>query len=279
MECERLGVPELPEVEIERRNLEKWLRDRQVVAAEAEKTRIFRGANRKQFGEIRGQLLGTRRRGKYLLLRFEKNRGFLAHLGMTGKFVHRLRGQTEPYSRARLLLDDGQVIHFRDPRMFGRIEPARADRLDGLQVIQNLGRDPLADGLTGPQLKEAIGSSKQAIKVALMDQHRVAGLGNIHAAEALFRARIHPARKPSSLQPAEWSRLAKSIHEAIEFALDREDGDEIEYVEEPGSENPFYVYGRGGEPCPRCGTPIESFVLGGRTTYFCPRDQPRRRPR
>ena len=146
-------------------------------------------------------------------------------------------------------------------------------------MIQDLGRDPLADGLTGPQLKAAIGPSKRAIKVALLDQHRIAGLGNIHAAEALFRAGIHPARKPSSLQAAEWSRLAKAIHQAIEFALDQEDSDEIEYLEESGSENPFYVYGRGGEPCKRCGTPIESFVLGGRTTYFCPRDQPRRRAR
>lgn len=279
MGCETLDVPELPEVEIERHNLEKWFRHRQVVSAEAEKTRIFRGANRKLFREIRGQLLGTGRRGKYLWLRFERNRGFLAHLGMTGKFVHRPRGQAEPYSRARLLLDDGQVIHFRDQRMFGRIEPAKADQLDRLQVIQDLGRDPLADGLTGPQLKAAIGPSKRAIKVALMDQHRIAGLGNIHAAEALFRGGIHPARKPSSLQPAEWSRLAKAIHQAIEFAMDQEDSDEIEYVEESGTENPFYVYGRGGEPCLRCGTPIESFVLGGRTTYFCPRDQPRRRAR
>jgi len=272
-------VPELPEVEIERRNLEKWFSNRQLIGAEAEKSRIFRGANRKLFEQMRGQLLQTHRRGKYLLLAFDGNRGLLAHLGMTGKFVRRARGQTEPYSRARFMLDDDAVIHFRDTRMFGRLQPTRADRLFELNAIKGLGRDPLADGLSGPQLKEAVGPSKRAIKVVLMDQSRIAGLGNIHAAEALFRARLHPLRKPRNLGAVEWNRLAKAIHQTIDFALRQEDSEEIEYVEEPGAENPFHVYGRAGEPCHRCKTPIQSFVLGGRSTYFCPHCQPRRRAR
>lgn len=270
-------MPELPEVEIERRNLQRWFRKRRVVSAEAENSRTFRGADRKAFESLRGRLLDASRKGKYLLLSFEGGRGLLAHLGMTGKFVRRSAQTREPYSRARFFLDNQQVVHFRDVRLLGRMEPVEASRLWQLPPIRLLGRDPLTDGLTPAQLKEALVRSRQAIKVALMDQSRLAGLGNIHAAEALFRARIHPARKPSSLKTPEWSKLCSSILATIRFALEEEDSEEVHYVEEPGTENPFLVYGRAGEPCRRCRTPIQSFVQAGRTTHFCPKCQPRRR--
>jgi formamidopyrimidine-DNA glycosylase len=114
------------------------------------------------------------------------------------------------------------------------------------------------------------------LKVALLDQSRIAGLGNIHAAEALYRSKLHPARRPATLVAAEWSRLAKAIRESIEFAIRREKSDEIEYVEEPGTDNPFLVYGREGESCKRCGSRFKSFILAGRTTFFCPGCQRRR---
>jgi formamidopyrimidine-DNA glycosylase len=199
---------------------------------------------------------------------------------MTGKWVRRRSDDTEPYSRARFRLDDGHVLHFRDPRLFGRIEPAPAERLWDLPPIRALGVDPLLDGLTPGQLAEAVGSSRQGLKVALMDQTRIAGLGNIHAAEALFRAGLHPARKPRTLTLAEWRRLAQGIQDGLRFAMasfNEQSGDEdIEYVEEPGTENPFLVYGWAGEPCRRCGTRVKSFVQGGRTTHYCPGCQPRR---
>ena len=109
-----------------------------------------------------------------------------------------------------------------------------------------------------------------------MDQARVAGLGNIHAAEALHRARLHPARKPSSLSGAEWERLARAIHAALQFALAQEEGDEVAYVEEPGAPNPFLVYGKKGERCGTCGSAFATFTQGGRTTWYCPGCQPRR---
>src|SRR5450631_399086 len=116
-------MPELPEVEIARRNLERWLKASEVTAAEADRTRIFRGANRPSFERLRGKLAFARRKGKTLLLGFERNQGFLSHLGMTGKWVRRPAGHAEPYSRVRLLLADGSVVHYRDPRLFGRIKP------------------------------------------------------------------------------------------------------------------------------------------------------------
>ncbi|ADO74358.1 bifunctional DNA-formamidopyrimidine glycosylase/DNA-(apurinic or apyrimidinic site) lyase [Stigmatella aurantiaca] len=267
-------MPELPEVEIARRNLVRWIGPRRVVKAEADDTRVFRGAERARFSALKGRVESLERRGKYLLWTFEAGRGLLAHLGMTGKFVRRQKGQPEPYSRARFHLEDGTVIHFRDPRLFGRMEPVPASELRALEAIQSLGRDPLEDGLTGPQLAEAVGTSRQDLKVALMDQGRLAGLGNIHAAEALFRAGLHPARKPDTLTPEDWKRLARAIHATIAFGLEEQEGEEPVYLEDGGAENVFRVYGRAGQPCQVCQSPVESFTQAGRTTHVCPECQP-----
>lgn len=274
-----LHMPELPEVEIARRNLARWFKGHRLVKAEADDTRIFRGADLKDFSALQGRLVSLERRGKYLFFVFEGGRGLLGHLGMTGKFVRRPEGQLEPHSRARFHLDDGHVIHYRDPRLFGRMEPAPAQALHALDATKKLGLDPLEDGLTAAQLKEAVGDSKQDLKVALMDQERIAGLGNIHAAEALFRAGLHPGRKPASLKPPEWERLAKAIHESIAFGLAEQEGDEPVYLEERGSENKFLVYGHAGGPCTKCGTSVESFTQGGRTTHYCRKCQPKGRSR
>lgn len=271
-------MPELPEVEFARRCLARWFRGHRLVRAEAEKkARTFRGAKVADFEKLKGPLVSAERRGKYLLLTFGGGRGVVAHLGMTGKFLKRPPADVVPHSRARFVLDSGDVIHFRDPRLFGRIELAPAEKLRQVDAVAKLGVDPLVDGLSPAQLEAAVGDSKQDLKVALMDQERVAGLGNIHAAEALFRARLHPARKPASLSKAEWAALAKAIGDGIRFALEVEgDDDDIEYVEEPGVANPFLVYGKKGERCPRCRTPIAALPQGGRTTYFCPSCQPKK---
>lgn len=269
-------MPELPEVEIARRNLARWLKGRRVIATDSEPTRTFRGADRAAFSLIKGSLLKAERKGKYLLLSFERNQGLLAHLGMTGKFVRRDKGANETYSKARFVLDNQKVIHFRDPRLFGRLEPVKADSLWSLPVIQALGVDPLNQGLTSTDLRNALGETRLDLKVALMDQSKVSGLGNIHAAESLFRSGIHPARKCTSLTEADWKKLSQAILKAIAFALDQEDEDEIRYVEEPGSTNPFWVYGKAKTLCRKCRkSEIESFVQAGRTTFFCPHCQPR----
>jgi formamidopyrimidine-DNA glycosylase len=163
------------------------------------------------------------------------------------------------------------------------MEPVPAAQLHALPAVAQLGLDPLVDaarggkGLTSAQLQEALGSSRQDLKVALMDQGRLAGLGNIHAAEALFRAGLHPARKPASLTQPEWARLARAVQATLDFAFELNgEGDEMDYLEEPGAPNPFKIYGRAGEPCARCRAPVESFAQGGRTTHFCPHCQPRK---
>ncbi|MGZ6080429.1 MAG: Fpg/Nei family DNA glycosylase [Myxococcaceae bacterium] len=270
-------MPELPEVEIARRTLERWLGGSEVTSAQADRTRVFRAGGRGTFGRLRGGLARADRHGKVLLVSLDSGQGFLSHLGMTGKWVRRAAGEAVPYSRARLQLADGSVVHYRDPRLFGRIEPHPAEALATLPAVRALGPDPLLTPLSGRQLRDALGATRAPIKVALMDQRRLAGLGNIHAAEALWRARIHPGRPARTLEPAEWNLLATAIRRGLAFALAAEDGEEIAYVEEPGTENPFRVYARAGEPCPRCGTPITLLRQAGRRTDLCHRCQPARR--
>ena len=264
-------------MEIARRTLERWLGGAEVTDAEAERTRIFRAGGRADFRRLRGRLARADRHGKVLLVSLESGQGFLSHLGMTGKWVRRPAGEPVPYSRARLLLSDGTVVHYRDPRLFGRIEPHPVEALRTLPALRALGPDPLLTPLSGRKLRDALGATRVPIKVALMDQRRLAGLGNIHAAEALWRARLHPGRPTRSLALPEWSRLATAIRRGLTFALAAEDGEEIAYVEEPGTENPFKVYARAGEPCPRCGTSIRLLRQAGRRTDLCPRCQPARR--
>jgi formamidopyrimidine-DNA glycosylase len=268
-------MPELPEVEFARRALKRWFKGRTLTRTESEKVRTFRDSDLGVFHALEGKLTELGRRGKYLVVSFDNKLGFVGHLGMTGKFLKRAADEPVKWSRARFHLDDDTVIHFQDPRMFGFIDAAPASELWKRPAVAKLGLDPLEDDFTLAALKEVLGKSKQPLKVALMDQERIAGLGNIHAAEALFRSKLHPSRTAVSLTDAEWKALHKAIVATIDFALEAEgDTDDIEYVEEAGATNPFLIYGRAGTPCRRCKTLVKSFTQGGRTTHFCPKCQP-----
>jgi len=194
---------------------------------------------------------------------------------MTGKLVLRRPAEIEPYSRARLELEDGPVIHLRDPRKFARLSLAKANTLAELPEIAALGPDAWDDPPTLRSLSERFARTGRPVKLALMDQGVIAGLGNIQVAEALFRAGIGPRRRADALKPDELGRLAAAIRETLAFTLARltpVQGDVV-YVEEPDAPNPFLVYGKAGEPCPRCATRLRSIVQGGRTTHYCPRCQ------
>jgi len=273
-------MPELPEVEFAARHLRRWGVGRKVVRAEAEKSRIFRPSKPADVERgLTGRVLEkVDRKAKYLMLTFDHGQGALSHLGMTGKWVKRREGETERFSRLRLHLDDGSVLHYADMRLFGVFKLAPADVLREIPAVAALGRDPVADGLDAKTLGELLAKTKRPIKLALMDQSLVCGLGNIHVAEALYRAKISPKKRANALNKAELSALNKGIHATIALALKVEgeaagDGD-ITYVEE-GGPNPFLIYGRKGEKCRRCHSTITSIVQGGRTTYFCPGCQKR----
>jgi formamidopyrimidine-DNA glycosylase len=266
-------MPELPEVEHAARQLRAWMLGKRIVRATAPKSRVLRGQSPRKFAAaLTGRRLqAVERKGKYLMLFFDQGVGVLAHLGMTGKIVRRAPAELEPYSRARFELK-GEVIHLRDPRKFGRLSIISASELSSAKEIAGLGPDAWEEPPTLQSLSEPFAKTKRPVKLVLMDQAVIAGLGNIHVAEALFRAGIDPRRRADRLAPADLGRLADSIRESLAFALAKMtpvQGD-VAYVEEPGTVNPFLVYGKAGERCPRCGATLRSIVQGGRTTHFCP---------
>ena len=264
-------MPELPEVEFCRRSLLRWTAGRHVVGVDVPDPRSVRLTRKDRpsaghpdgVAALRqvvlsappGELL---RHGKRLLWRFG-DAALLLHLGMTGKWAHR----GDRYVKVRLDLDDTSAVYFCDPRLLGGVVPTTW--AEGLVA--------LADGL-GPDawnapLPPLTGS--RPVKVALMDQSLVAGIGNVQAMEALWRAHIHPATPCDALTPAQRARLPGAVREQLAFTLGLfDDADEIVYVEEDRSQNPFPIYRREGTPCPSCGTPIARMVQAGRSTYWCP---------
>lgn len=274
-------MPELAEVEIAARNLRAWALGRTVARAEAEPSAnyVFRPSTPRRFAqEIAGhRFASVRRVGKQLLVALEGGGGplgLLAHLGMTGKWLRRAAGEPGPeYGKARLFLDDGHVLHFRDPRLFGRLRLVPGARFDGVPELEGLGPDPLEEGIDPARLAALLARRRAPVKVAIMDQAILPGVGNILASEACFRAGLDPRRPASKLAQAEVARLAAAVLEAVEDAIARQEGPEIAYVEE-GGENPFLVYAREGERCPRCRkADLRRVALGGRSTFWCPRCQ------
>jgi formamidopyrimidine-DNA glycosylase len=268
-------LPELPEVEIARRNLEKWLRRARLRRVELSPRIFYNG----RAGHFAQKLCGctisrVERRGKWLRLS-AGDRTLYSHLGMTGKWV--LRAHDDPPQRfERARLDTAtRSVRYLDPRLFGRLFGAEGEMAPAAWAA--LGPDPLLDGIDVVQLHNKLERSARSIKETLLDQTVLAGVGNIQAAEALWRARIHPMRSSKSLDRAEVRALARAVAASIRDTLAREDSPEITYVEEPGADNPFDVYARQGEPCPRCRTRLRRIVQGGRSTVYCPRCQLLRR--
>ncbi|HYZ89016.1 MAG TPA: bifunctional DNA-formamidopyrimidine glycosylase/DNA-(apurinic or apyrimidinic site) lyase [Myxococcales bacterium] len=270
-------MPELPEVEIATRHLRSWAKGRKIAAARAAQSRVIRGQTPRRFAQLKGHVLqDVERSGKWMLLRFDGDEGLLSHLGMTGKWMRRERNAPPPsHVRASLELDDGHVLDYRDPRLFGRLIRGRVADLRKLPTLTALGPDPLPR-VDPERLYEVLRKTARSLKEALMDQRTLAGLGNIYVSESLHRARLHPQRLGVSISPDEAERLARAVEESLRAAVEEEYSPEpITYVEE-GGENIFLVYDRAGDPCENCGTPIERIVQGGRSTYFCPHCQPLR---
>lgn len=268
-------MPELPEVEIARRHLDRWVGGKTLLRVEAARTRVLGAAGVRGLAKPleKATYRGSERRGKNVVARLTRGKeeiGLRLHLGMTGKLLLRTERDPAPrFTRASLHFSGGVVVHFVDMRMFGQLEAGPWEKLQA-EAFEGLGRDPLVDGLDGKQLAERLASTRIPIKVALMDQARIAGIGNIHASEALWRAKISPLVRANSLSASRYATLAKGIAATIEFGLKSvEAREDVVYVEEPGSTNPFQVYDRAGESCRRCRKPIQRKVQGGRSTFYC----------
>jgi formamidopyrimidine-DNA glycosylase len=198
---------------------------------------------------------------------------------MTGSLRHIPGGalQADPHRRAVVRLDDGSDVAYRDVRRFGTwalVEPGELDPY----LATRLGSEPLERGFTPARLRGRLGGRRAPVKAALLDQRTLAGMGNIYVDEALWRARIHPLRPAGELDEGELQRLTRAIKEALRAGIARQGATLRDYARPDGGagsmQHEFKVYGRTGEPCDRCGTPIEKIRVGGRGTWFCPVCQP-----
>ena len=270
-------MPELPEVETVRRRLEPLLVGRRFERVEIHDSRLTRPEDP---AEVAAKLTGERvaaleRRGKYLIVRFESDRVLLIHLRMTGNLLHAPPGPPAdvPHRRAVVNLDDGSDVIYRDVRRFGTWLLVEPDALDPY-LAERLGGEPLGRTFTTKSLAARLATRKAPVKAALLDQRTLAGLGNIYVDEALWRARIHPLRPARELEHEEVRALREGIKRALDAGIARQGATLRDYRQPDGSagsmQHEFKVYGRGGEPCDRCGTPIEKTRVAGRGTWYCP---------
>jgi formamidopyrimidine-DNA glycosylase len=283
------AMPELPEVETVARGLRaalvgcsiagveiQW--ERSIVLTESRSSQDIAVPDPIAFARrLEGQTVAdVGRRGKWIVIALDSSDTLLVHLRMTGQLL--LDSGACPddrHTRVLFLLDDGQWLRFSDTRKFGRmVLTANPD-----DVLGNLGPEPLADDFTAAGLEELLAQRRGRIKPLLLDQRFLAGLGNIYASEALWRASVHPLRRADSLSPAEVERLHEGIRSVLRAAI-AEGGTTLAdaaYQQangKPGEfSNQLAVYGREGEPCPRCSAAIERIKVGQRSTYLCPRCQ------
>lgn len=270
-------MPELPEVEHVARQLREALIGSRIARVEVLWPRaVSRMTPEELIGRLTGRrVLAVGRRAKYLILTLESGESLVIHRRMSGNLRLARADETVPYTRVALTLGSGRRLLFTDPRKFGRITLAAPEELS--RLFGKLGPEPLDTDFTPEVLAKQLAGRSRAIKAALLDQSVVAGLGNIYADEALFRAKIHPLRAASSLTPEEMEALHEGIQGALHTGIEHggttfgrhrdlydEQGSNLEHVE---------VYRRTGQPCVRCGTAISRIRIAQRSSHFCPQCQ------
>ncbi len=264
-------MPELPEVETLARALRAPLLGKTILEAEVCWPRTIARPSARRFKEqIRGeQILSVARRAKYLHLQLSTQH-LLIHLRMSGDVLVSADGsEAGKHGRLILHLSEGHALIFRDARKFGRVWLTPAPE----EILGHLGPEPLSAAFTPQWLFQALRARRRRLKPLLLDQTFLAGLGNIYTDEALHRARLHPCMRSDALTPQQAERLHDSIRAVLEEGI-RRNGASIDWVYRGGEfQNHFRVYGREGQPCRECGTPIQRIVVGQRGTYLCPNCQ------
>ncbi len=281
-------MPELPEVETVRRQLADRVAGRTIVDAQVLDPLWSAPVPPP---DVEAGLLGRRverlrRRGKYLIADLDEDRHLVMHLRMTGNLLWVAEDDDSPgrpHLRVRLVLDDGNRVLFTDPRRFGTGLVIDGDGLLDRYLDARLGPEPLDPDFTPEVLREAARGRRAPVKAFLLDQRRVAGIGNIYADEALFRARIHPLKPAGLLRRGDFERLHAGIVETLEAGLAHQGASIDDYRDANGErgsmQDEFLIHRREGLPCPRCGGPVTKLVAAGRGTYVCRNCQraPRRR--
>jgi formamidopyrimidine-DNA glycosylase len=258
-------MPELPEVESVRRQLEPALTGRQIMSVWHDVQQRFVGLDRL----VGRRVLSVGRRGKFLICPLDEGLELVMHLGMTG--VLRI-DHGGAHVRARLGLDDGRELTFSDVRRFGRIAVVEAGVYDAIPTLAALGPEPLTDEFDPDRFAATLSATRAPVKPFLLSQRPVAGVGNIYADEALWLARIHPASRRVGRGRAR--RQHGAIRQVLADAIEREGTTFRDYQMlngDSGRNASFLVaYGQVGQPCPRCGTALVKVTLGGRGTTYCP---------
>lgn len=267
-------MPELPEVETVRRGLGVHLGGRRVVGVRGRPVQLRRPLDPEHLGQrVTGRrCLGIRRRGKYLLLDFEGG-VLLGHLGMTGRFARCESGAPPaPHTHLVLELDDASELHFVDPRRFGFLTWLGEHGEATDPALAKLGLEPLGEDLV-LALPELVRGRRAPIKALLLDQRLVAGIGNIYATEALWRAGIRPGRPGGRIARRRLEALAGAIRAVLAEAIEQGGTTLRDFARPDGGSGYFAIhldaYGRQGEPCRRCESPLAHTVIAGRTTAWC----------
>ena len=271
-------MPELPEVETTVRTLRPDLLGRTIVGVRGiDYPPLVVPLPPEDFAQrvVGRQILAVGRRAKFILLHLDNDEILSVHLRMSGRLY--ITASTEPLAphvHAVLDLNDGRAVHMRVPRKFGRMRLLTAAEYASLDA--RLGPEPLAASFTVDELASRLQARRARLKALLLDQHFLAGLGNIYTDETLFRAGLHPLRPADDLDPEEISRLYHAIRQILTEAITAEgttlsDSGYLFGEEQPGQfAERLCVYGRAGEPCPTCGTPIVRQIIAGRSSHFCP---------
>lgn len=272
-------MPELPEIEVLKRSLEPRLVGRRVLEVRVDAPALREPLDRRALGALAGRRIERLgRRSKYLLIEVEGGRTLVIHLGMSGRLTLAPEAAgREPHEHLSFRLDAGERLRLRDPRRFGVAFVAATLDLDRDRHFLHLGVEPLAPALTGRQLAALAAGRRGPVKSFLMDGRLLVGVGNIYATEALFRAGIHPARSVARISRARWAALAAAVVEVLERAI-RAGGTTLNDFADGGGNAGYFqvelaVYGRAGEPCPRCAAPVRRLVQSNRSSFYCPRCQ------
>ena len=266
-------MPELPEVETIRRQLAPRLQGRRIHDARSHDSEKFTPAK----DAIGTTVLGMSRRGKYLITNLDDGRELIVHLGMTGSLAITPDFPDDPYIRAWWQLDGDEFLYYRDVRRFGRIRCVPAGQYEAIPTLATQGPDALSPDFTPEGFYQALRQSRRRIPTQLLSQRPVAGVGNIYGTEALWMAGIHPVKRRISRQAAE--RLHGALVQVLEGGLADGGTTLRDYRNAEGDEgshqHALACYGRSGQPCLRCATPLQHRVYDARTLTFCPQCQPR----
>ncbi len=281
-------MPELPEVETVRRQLAPHVDGAQLERLEIIDPRWCEPADPPYMANaVDGRdIHGLRRRGKYLIWELDDEVHLVMHLRMTGNLLLVSEAEDGPerkYVRARMVLGDGRRVLFADPRRFGTGHVLLGDSARDEYFAERLGVEPLGADFT-PEAMYALAHGRAApVKAFLLNQRHIAGVGNIYADEALFRARIHPLRPVGTLKRPQLAALRDAVVESLELGVDSNGATIDDFRDIDGArgsfQDRFLVHRREGEGCPRCGTTIRKMRAAGRGTYVCPRCQPKPRSR